>query len=151
MPCHKSEETQNDSSQAPMQEGALNLLQLARILANAGHADVRQQRAWRNKHRPSKVIRIDRIFVCSTVFATESQAMLNMSCKSMSTHTHTLSSLLPEMVKLSSSVLILIFALGSSNHSVFRSVARRMAQQFSYLFLLEDHEPSKQKTEISTQ
>lgn len=62
MPRLKSEETQKDSAQAPMQGWALNLLQLARILANAVSTDARQQRAWRNKQRPSEVIRIDRIF-----------------------------------------------------------------------------------------
>lgn len=87
MPRLKSEETQNDSSQAPVQGWALNLLQLARILANAGRADARQQRAWRNKQTPSVVIRIDRIFACPTIFATESQAMPNTSCESVSAHT----------------------------------------------------------------
>lgn len=87
MPRLKSEETQKDSSQAPVQGWALNLLQLARILANVGCADARQQRAWRNKQTPSKVIRIDRIFAWPTIFATENQAMSNTSCESVSTHT----------------------------------------------------------------
>lgn len=35
--CHKSKETQSDSSQAQVQGLPLNLLWLARILADAGH------------------------------------------------------------------------------------------------------------------